>query len=592
MLTTRFLALLPHENHDPRFAGDIADSATKLGFTLVREEPYVFGIVPLKASRPEQPSPGLVADVVPAAVHWAPTGAGWPGGQTLEDAERFATAKLQVFNLIEHSDDSFRLISDTLGLKHYFTAELENGVLIASSLRDMEAVCPGLLYGLDPMAVLEVFLFDSPYGDRTLHRRVRRPHAGTRIEWRRGSRWRQIRDRRLRLPQVDPTPSINLAMDRVQEPYEQTIRDFLDGDTGGVLLPLTGGFDSRLIACTLAKMEVRVDALSLGFAYHDEIQLARRTAAVLGLPYRLRPPTRDYETTVNHAIELFEGQTGTGTTFITNLLDDDSPTGTRLLHGFIGDAASGAHLTWAPAEKCSTLDDAADSAVRQLTAGLSQDFPKLLGLDVSFEDVAAQIRADFSEEGLPYQAVMLWDFENRQRRHIGPQLLYTGQKYRTCAPSYSVPVLQAWLQLPRCLLDGRSLLRQLFESRYPDVACLPHSDENKLMIPRHREAWTYFGRLLGRKVVGKVRSRMGFPLDTTRTVSWTTWLGTTDEQRAREQNGLTEMAPALERQFGYSMPETDRNFRQRLTQAPRRQDIFLRRAFILAAYAASFERSR
>ena len=85
--------------------------------------------------------------------------------------------------------------------------------------------------------------------------------------------------------------------------------------------------------------------------------------------------------------------------------------------------------------------------------------------------------------GLAYHSAVLWDVENRQRRFIAGHLPMLGQKFDVIVPFYDARLMSVWFSLPRISLDERYLQRQQLAKLYPNLAKIPHSEENAPIIP-------------------------------------------------------------------------------------------------------------
>ena len=139
-----------------------------------------------------------------------------------------------------------------------------------------------------------------------------------------------------------------------------------------------------------------------------------------------------------------------------------------VLHGFLGDALTGAHLAWGPSDPDATNASIAQGLLhRFFQKRFSETLGAIFGLEASADDVLRDIESALPEQGDSLQRLMVWDLENRQRRLVSSQLLDPGTRYRAAAPSYTPAILEFWLQQPREALEGRRALHWMLDRVAP-----------------------------------------------------------------------------------------------------------------------------
>ncbi len=385
---------------------------------------------------------------------------------------------------------------------------------------------------------------------------------------------------------------------RGERGYALTIREILDtlGDrlraitapeSLGWLMPLTGGFDSRLLACAASAFSLRPSLRTLGKPHHAEVQVARLVADSLGLPHEVQEPRRDILDMLDLWLAVSEGQLDSHTVFISHLLESGHPAAGLITHGFLGDALAGAHINWLTDEELRARETVVTGLVRHFTGGYVRDFGSRLGLPVSFEDLRRDCADALPEQGEPYQAFVIWDMENRQRRFVGPQLLYLGTRFRALAPNYDHRLMDLWLAMPKMALEHRTLLRRLFRERFPNVAAIPHCEERPAEIPRTlalaRYTATVLGRTLAERVHIKLAGRRQFAHKRDNYI-WSVWHGATEQQHRRLQQELSDRFRS-DLLPGWKIPEPTAAWLQTLTSDPERQSLLLRRMVLLARWS-------
>jgi len=586
--THRFLALLPDPGCALAASGLTAQRVEQLGLRIIREESYLLAVDETHSQSehrtyPDQQASFFVVDTFP----------GVPALPTLGIHATLATMDLysaldehvQFFQLMEAGPQSLRIWSDRIGTKAYYYARLPNAYLVASRLSDIFTLYPDFRKPLSPLGLLETFVFDAPVGNRTLHANIYRPRSGESISWSESEGWSIRRENRFPLPAVNPQIDTSSTVDLIFNLYRTKIRARLALSSRPPLLPMSGGYDSRLLACVLASVTDQADSFTLCLPEHDEYHVARRVAKSLGFPHELLSGRIPYENNIAASLAHHEGQVGTGTTYVANFPAIEADRHRMYLSGACAGTVAGEHLKWAPWENCGSLDEAADAIFRSNTKSLAGDLPQRLGISANFDDLRNAIREDLSEEGFPYQAVMLWDFENRQRRHIFPQVAYTANHFHVHCPHFHREIMTAWFSMPRPLLDFKYLVRCVIQAKYPQVASLPHSDTNELLVPKNWHALTYLARQLGRRLRQRATRIARLSRKGPNTDAWNWWLGTTPQMAAYERERLATGRDVLTQVLGYTLPGFEDEDLRSFAKDSWRAELVLRRAMLLTEYA-------
>ena len=138
-----------------------------------------------------------------------------------------------------------------------------------------------------------------------------------------------------------PPPSLRGAayLDRLEEVFRELAAEAYDDP--GVLLPLTGGLDSRLFAAA-APPDKGVSTLTFGSPKDHDCALAARVAAVRGLPHAVSPLDPAYVAAYGpEAVWLLEGRLSPVGNITGSLMDRLRPA-TAFISG--AGAAAGRHF--------------------------------------------------------------------------------------------------------------------------------------------------------------------------------------------------------------------------------------------------------
>jgi hypothetical protein len=306
---------------------------------------------------------------------------------------------------------------------------------------------------------------------------------------------------------------------------------------------------------------------------------------VLGVEHRVIEPRRAILDSIDLWRVALEGQSGLGTMFIADLLDQAEPAGTPFMHGFIGDALAIGFQSIAP-EVLGDHRAVAAAAVDHQRKPFAPGFEDILGLGITRESAIDDVLSDIVHEIEPYQALPVWGLEFRQSRGVASMLFPLGQKYRVATPHYRAELIDAWLTLPRAALQGKRLLRELLADRWPALGTMPHSEEEPRVVPRGRHAAAVVAQRYARRIRRGVASRLlrrRSALDPT--YIWHQWHGTTDAQRRTQLRRMEEKRASVASLLGYEIPQLDgRPVWERAATSAEAGDKLLRSLYLLTEY--------
>lgn len=505
-VTTRVLAYLPtgRNPRDSKAFAATADGARRLGLSVLRRRPYLLACDSVQADPADTEQDRLILDIFEGTAASGRSfegngkGPDWPLWHSV--AEREA----QFYNLIEATSESLRIESDPMGMKPLYRASLRDGTVLATRIIDILSLFPALIQPLDRLGFYELMVYRAPMADRTLHQQIKRSATGDCYRWDPANGLSVARDRRLAIPAVNGTLFLDEALGRIKEALTGSMARRVAGAAPPLSLALSGGFDSRLLAATAVEMGLPCRALSYGRRYHPELNSAKATAKALGLPLtRLSYPTENSLERLALHLETVEGTADLSTSQAANLFRIPSRRGNPVLHGFMGEVLSGHRLRHLPVRDYETLGSVADGLVRSFEGPLPAIFERLFGRPAPRDELRAEIRRDLVEGCEPYQAAILWELENRQRRYVGSQFPVIGTQFDLIAPFYSRNAFETWLAIPPIGLDRRALLRRLFATYYPSLAQIPHSEETYPIIPSLSRQLTVFAQALPHKFASR-----------------------------------------------------------------------------------------
>jgi len=394
-----------------------------------------------------------------------------------------ATARFDVYNVLRVGPDGLRLESDRVGLKPIHVAEVPAGTLVANYVLDLLSLMPDLAAEPDPVAVQEFLSFGYPIGPRTLHAGVKRTPCGAVLRWQPGGRLDVTTERRVRAIRADPGHAVMHAARMIRDTIRDEVARRCQG-VGVVHLALTGGFDSRFMLGICQDLGLQVRAVTYGNRLHREVAVARRLARMAGIQHEVIP----YSTTgVRDSLDINSREVEAASDLVfgvAHLLRSAVPPGGLMLNGFIGGLLCGSNLTrWTKGAHLGSYEQALEIAVG--VHGLRPDaaLDAWFGQGVDTSAIRDDMARALVTEGEPYQALMLWDIEMRQRRHLGPHFRLLGTHWDVSIPFADDRSFDAHLSLPRALLDNRAIVRHVLRLFYPRLAALPHAEETASILP-------------------------------------------------------------------------------------------------------------
>jgi hypothetical protein len=421
----------------------------------------------------------------------------------------FAECYAQFYNLLEVRNDGLRIESDFQAVKPLYYAVVDGGAVVATFIRDMVHPFPQLIDDPDELGVCEYLLFSTALYGRTVHRSIRRSQTGMSIRWTVDG-LAVDRNRRFIPPPVDVEIGVPQAVERIKTLTGDVMLKRLKNAHMPAVIGLSGGFDSRFIAGMACEKKIPLRAYTYGESYHTEIQCARAVARRLGLTHTIIPSSPETVfANFGLLLEHTEAQGDMMMVQITELLEAPEQDGTPLLHGYFGGALSGAHMYWLSGATRPGIDEFARDIVlnrEQAMALRGLTVAQATGLRVTHEDLIHDIATNLIPGALTHQLIVLFDCDNRQQRSIGGQMAMLGSKFHMVTPSYDREVWNAYFSLPRFAMDDRYILRRIYSTYFPDLAAIPHAEEEYPIVPKIRTMFRFavrnYRHAAARKLLG------------------------------------------------------------------------------------------
>ena len=251
---------------------------------------------------------------------------------------------LQSIEIIPH--DEIIITTSWFGeypLFYYFNGML---LLISSSLQLLYERLRALRIAieLDETAFHETLIFDYPLRERTLFKDVRKTMQGKRYRF-------QLRLGTCKIDTLYVLPfdrgESEQDEDKVLSQAKDILQNLLPRDrikkSSSVLLPLSGGLDSRLLACLLKESDIDYKAVVFGPPESMERYVAQRVADILGIKIRhLELKDEYYKCYGTEVTRLTGGLSGYHHCHLYACLKANQVKAGMIVHGFLGGEFAGA----------------------------------------------------------------------------------------------------------------------------------------------------------------------------------------------------------------------------------------------------------
>jgi asparagine synthase (glutamine-hydrolysing) len=328
---------------------------------------------------------------------------------------------------------------------------------------------------VDPDAASEFFLTGYVTGAQTLFRAIRQMPAGSMLTWRWGEGAAPSLDSYYAFRHRDFfTGSTSSLIARLEGVHERVFRRLLEGTAGRPLvIPLSGGYDSRLIGVCLRDLGARdVLCYTYGVPGNWEARISQELAAYLGFRWEFVPYSADRWRTWSSTTEFRTYVERSGNLASTPHVQDwpavfelgrtgKAQPGAVFAPGHSGDFLAGSHVPKEFALKAHVrrreLLDALLRSHYSLWDWPAQGRDELRAkFEAKIESIAGPI-ADGSSE-LAADIFERWDLQERQAKFICNSVrVYEDRGFDWRLPLFDSELMDFWSRVPVDLRIGRKL---------------------------------------------------------------------------------------------------------------------------------------
>lgn len=431
----------------------------------------------------EDDSSALILDREP--VVWSGSrerGLGWVEGDARQPPQRLAdwsaAAEAGVCGLVLEGRRRF-LHSAVNGLAPLYWLEHEGAVYFASRIDPLVRTSPARL-SIDWDAWASIIALRFPAGNRTPFAEISRLPQSSTLRRRFGGA--RMREERWSWLEIEPDQSLETAAEGGAAALEELLAPL----PGGIVCPLSGGRDSRLLLGALARDGRAAAAVTVPDDEGDthEEDLAEPVATALGVPHeRLRGEAVDYPAEWEKRARRVEYEFVDHAWLVPlerRLAESPAP----VPDGFAIDVFASEGRNFYRRDEFDA--SSSQAATRAMFEALRQYGHSHVALEESFQQPLISRAHDLyleparRYEGHPLQVVFAF-YVNRSRRGVSTySTKLLGDRSWTIVPGAADPFVRATLSTSLEEKAGARLFRRIFEILTPDVAALPSTAD----VPR------------------------------------------------------------------------------------------------------------
>ncbi len=370
------------------------------------------------------------------------------------------------------------IVNDIMGLKpcYYWFSD---GTLMLGTQYEFMTRHPDFRKEVDSRALVDLMTMGCMLEDRTLFSDVKCLQPGSLLSCdKHGIKTRKIKQ----LQENDArwaTP-FSLLIEEMAEHLDNAVNVRLRG-AGNILLPLSGGLDSRVMVGFCCRHSSDITTMTFGDKKHNDAKIALRVANKLGLRHIFYQHGADF-LLKNADIHLSatESSAEPFTSYIAAVLMRSQGNYHDIVHGYLGDCLHGDNYTimrkWMQKYGLEPADAMYSYYARRFP-------PKVLEsyladrLKVSICSPRDSLKSFFeSLDGSLLYKCLVTDFNFRNRHYLSSQLNILEDCARVHAPFTDLNYINFILSLPPAVFDNKNLYKKMISTIFPELAYLVNTN--------------------------------------------------------------------------------------------------------------------
>lgn len=386
---------------------------------------------------------------------------------------------------------SLHLMNDALGLKPVFLWQAQGEFYFSANLWAL-ACHPKFRKAINPLGMVDLLMFNHQQMQRTLFADVSVLPPGGVTTFRDGALTsRQVRT--LKFSDSRWTWSVGRAAEGMYERLAQSIRRRVR-DGADLALPLSGGFDSRVLLGLLLERPVRLHTITQ-FQYGlfaEDTKYAKRMARVAGVEHRTVPLTDDAtakyrEQSVALNGGMYDCQTARYLSLLDQSFDKTLPHVSAHLGGELTSRFQISDKLYTTPEEHWALALKFANGYRFTPAQVAEMLGTGVPRDLAQTAVAENRQFFFSHPTPDFHRYFNWDLLQYRRRYIAFQLLYYEQFQEVIAPFYDLDFIDFVCSLPFAAVEGQQAYCVMMRKHFPALSRIPNTNTDTPLVSSTKE---------------------------------------------------------------------------------------------------------
>ncbi|MFO8008367.1 MAG: asparagine synthase-related protein [Candidatus Brocadiia bacterium] len=387
--------------------------------------------------------------------------------------------------LWEPQSGTLRLMNDALGMKPVLLWRAGHSLYVSSNLWAI-AAHPHFEPVVEPQSVAEMLLVGHQQGNRMLFEGVSVLPPGSVTTFRDG----QLRSqtvRNLRFSRERWDWSIQRIADQMHQVLARSVqRRVRDGQE--VILPLSGGFDSRVLLGLLTDRPVHTDAVTQHQPglFAQDARYARRLARAAGVPHRV---VRYRDAFLGAARErcvalsggMYDIHTSRHLSWLLGGRGQDRPVISAFLGGELSSRFQVSDTAFSTPEEQWQLAFGGFNSHRFSPQAARQMLSASLGAELVDQALGDNRRFFLDQEGPFFHRFYHWDLLLPRRRYVSFQLYFFEQITQVRAPFSDLEFVDFVCSLPFAAIHRQQAYRQMIRDHMPALAKIPNTNDLPLL---------------------------------------------------------------------------------------------------------------
>lgn len=408
------------------------------------------------------------------------------------------------FLIIINEDDKIKIFNDRFGLKNLYYYFCGGEFLVSSYFGKLAEKIKNKTP--DNEAKLEFLLFNYPLGNKTLYKEIKIFPPASIVDI-------DLKTNRLSVRKYHEFNIRHTSFQDKERILEELIEKLnnsiklIENTEGSVLLPLSGGLDSRYLAALMKKNNINFEAFTYGKKGCDDQKFATIVSKQLHIPHKhdFMRDTYKFDKYDRIVAKLHGGMYPVDRVYDSGIIDNEGRQEV-VVSGLSGDMIFGSRidnniLRFKSKDRIVqylfSKDSSGNYIVPKYKSGKYYYFylfagsKKVNSLDGYSDNLVEKVYDNYKSELSKYydvtnisKSVLLFDISNRQRRWIF-NIVNTSNKNYVC-PFYEYNLFDFVLSIPDKYWLNRDIYVESFIEQFPELAKIP---EQKTRIPIDSPNW-------------------------------------------------------------------------------------------------------